>query len=235
VSQKAVKGQAIADHLSNLPLPRFSPADDEFPDEELRNLSIIDASPSWLLYFDGALNSKGRGIGAVLLSPEGGTIPLAHQLTFPATNNVAEYEALLSGLKMALILKVKDLRIIGDSQLVLRQVLSKYRIRDPRLKLYRKLVKAIIKEFRKLTYVHTPRSQNILADSLASLASSLDIPLDQSDETIVVRRMDFPSFHDPWFERFLKEQSTEPKGEEEEVMEEELVALEEDLEPFDDG
>src|SRR5262249_2341334 len=212
--------------------------DDEFPDEELRNLSIVDTSPLWLLYFDGALNSKGRGIGAVLLSPEGVTIPRAHQLTFPATNNVAEYEALLSGLKRALMLKVKDLRIIGDSQLVLRQVLSKYRTRDPRFKLYRKLVKAVVKEFRKLTYVHTPRTQNVLADSLASLASSLDIPLDQSDETIVVRRMDFPSFHDPWFEHFLREQIAEPKKkaeEEEEAVEEEVVVLEEDLEPFDDG
>src|SRR5262249_49289536 len=204
--------------------------------EELRKLSIVDTSPSWLLYLDGDLNSKGKGIGAVLLSLERVTIPLAHQLAFSATNNVAKYEALLSGLRLALMLKVKDLRIIGDSQLVLRQVLSKYRTRDPRLKLYRKLVKAVVKEFRKLTYVHTPRSQNILADSLASLASSLDIPLDQSDQTIVVRRMDFPSFHDPWFEHFLREQSAEQKrGEEEEGAEEELVALEEDLEPFDDG
>src|SRR5262249_48608166 len=88
------------------------------------------------------------------------------------------------------------------------------------------------KQFRKLTYVHTPRSQNVLADSLASLASSLAIPLDRSDETIVVRRMEFPSLQDPWFERFTREQSAEH---EEEVVEEEVVALEEDAEPFDDG
>src|SRR5262249_40882253 len=205
--------------------------------EELRKLSIVDTSPSWLLYLDGDLNSKGKGIGAVLLSLERVTIPLAHQLAFSATNNVAKYEALLSGLRLALILKVKDLRIIGDSQLVLRQVLSKYRSRDPKLKLYCKLVKAVVKQFRKLTYVHTPRSQNVLADSLASLASSLDIPLDQSDETIVVRRMEFPSLHDPWFERFTRMQSAEPKKEEKEVVEEEeeVVVLEEDHEPFDDG
>src|SRR5262249_38728124 len=86
-------------------------------------------------------------------------------------------------------------------------------------------------------YVHTPRYQNVLADSLASLDSSLDIPLDQSDETIVVRRMDFPSLYDPWFERFIRTQSAESKKKEEEEEleeEEEVVVLEEDLEPFDD-
>src|SRR5262249_18691803 len=86
VNQKAVKGQAIAEHLAHLPLPRFSPANAKFPDEELRTLSLRDTTPTWLLYFDGALNSKGRGIGAVLLSPEGVIIPHAYQLSFRATN-----------------------------------------------------------------------------------------------------------------------------------------------------
>ena len=58
----------------------------------------------WSLYFDGAMNTKGRGIEAVLLSPEGVTIPRACQLTLPATNNIVEYEALLAGLKHAHIL-----------------------------------------------------------------------------------------------------------------------------------
>ena len=67
------------------------------------------------LYFDGAMNMKGRGIGAVLLSPEGMTIPRACQHAFPATNNVAEYEALLAGLKHAYILGVVRLKVMGDS------------------------------------------------------------------------------------------------------------------------
>ena len=69
----------------------------------------------WSLYFDRAMNMKGRGIGLVLLSPEGVTIPQACQLTFSATNNVAEYEALLEGLKHAHILGVVCLKVIGDS------------------------------------------------------------------------------------------------------------------------
>ena len=58
---------------------------------------------------------KGRGIGVVLLSPEGVAIPQACQLTFPATNNIAEYEALLVRLKHAQILNVIRLKVMGDS------------------------------------------------------------------------------------------------------------------------
>ena len=58
---------------------------------------------------------KGRGIGPVLLSLEGVAIPQACQLTFPTTNNVAEYEALLARLKHAHILGVIRLKVMGDS------------------------------------------------------------------------------------------------------------------------
>src|SRR5262249_4813247 len=105
VNQKAVKGQAIVEHLAHLPLPRFSPTNADFPDEEL--LALVDTTPSWILHFDGALNSKGGGIGIVLQSPDGVTLPYAFQLSFSATNNVAEYEALLVGLRLALTLEVR--------------------------------------------------------------------------------------------------------------------------------
>ena len=58
---------------------------------------------------------KDRGIGVVLLSPEGVAIPQACQLAFPATNNVTEYEALLAGLKYAHILGIVCLKVIDDS------------------------------------------------------------------------------------------------------------------------
>ena len=70
----------------------------------------------WSLYFDGAMNMKDRGIGVVLISPEGVAIPQACQRTFSATNNVAEYEALLAGLKHAHILSVVRLKVMSDSK-----------------------------------------------------------------------------------------------------------------------
>ena len=63
---------------------------------------------------------KGRRIGTVLLSLEGVKIPQACQLAFPATNNVAEYEALLAGLKHAHILGIVHLKVMGDSQVIPR-------------------------------------------------------------------------------------------------------------------
>ena len=80
----------------------------------------------WSLDFDGAMNIRRKGIGAVLLSPEGVTIPRTCQLTFFAINNIVEYEALLMGLKYAHILDVTHLKVMGDSHVILRQVLKKY-------------------------------------------------------------------------------------------------------------
>ena len=112
----------------------------------------------WSLYFDGTMNMKGRGIGTVLLSPEGVTIPRACQLTFPATNNIAEYEALFVGLKHAHILSITHLKVMGDSQVILRQVLKKYQMRDPKLIPYQQLVNKMTKKFHRLILVHVPRS-----------------------------------------------------------------------------
>ncbi|MQL97690.1 hypothetical protein Taro_030386 [Colocasia esculenta] len=79
------------------------------------------------------------------------------------------------------------------------EVLSTYRTRDPKLKPYQDLVTLLARQFRKLIYIHTPRSQNILADTLALLASSLSFPLSRRTETIIVQRLDVPSTQDPWF------------------------------------
>ena len=99
---------------------------------------------------------KGIGIGAVLLSPKVMTFLRTCQLAFSTTNNIIEYEALLMGLKYTYILDVIRLKVIGDSQVVLRQVLRKYRMCDPKLIPYQKLVDRMIKKFCKIIFVHVP-------------------------------------------------------------------------------
>ena len=81
MTQKVIKGYAIAEHLAHLPLPVFDEINSEFPDEDL--MTIQDPRDLvWSLYFDGAMNMKGRGIGVVLLSPEGVAIlKLANSLS----------------------------------------------------------------------------------------------------------------------------------------------------------
>ena len=85
-------------------------------------------------------------------------MPQTCQLAFPNTNNVAEYEALLAGLKHAHILGVVRLKVMGDSQVILKQVLRKYRTRDPKLILYQKLLDKMTKKFYKIIFVHVPQS-----------------------------------------------------------------------------
>ena len=72
-------------------------------------------------------------------------------------------------------------------------------MRDPKLIPYQRLVDKMTKKFRRIVFVHVPRSQNILADSLASLSSSYSFPLHQEQETITLQRLHVPTTKDPWF------------------------------------
>lgn len=76
----------------------------------------------WTLRFDGSKLKQGVGAGFELINPKGKTFFAAHRLQFHCTNNVAEYEALIHGLLMALKKKVKILQVFGDSELVVKQV-----------------------------------------------------------------------------------------------------------------
>ena len=76
------------------------------------------------LYFDGAANQLGFGIGILLISPQGDHIPISVQLTFSdhhrLTNNIVEYEACITGLETTLDLGVRQLEIHRDSNLVIQ-------------------------------------------------------------------------------------------------------------------
>jgi len=79
------------------------------------------AEGSWRLFVDGASNSKGAGVGIVLVTPEGTILKQGIRLGFKASNNEAEYEALIAGLQKAQTLGAKQLQVFGDSQLVSNQ------------------------------------------------------------------------------------------------------------------
>uniref|UniRef100_A0A2N9HT99 Uncharacterized protein n=1 Tax=Fagus sylvatica TaxID=28930 RepID=A0A2N9HT99_FAGSY len=87
---------------------------------------VIGDSSEWKLFVDGASNMKGAGAGAVLVSPEGLILEQAVRLGFLASNNEAEYEALLIGLRSALRLGADRLQVFCDSQLVVEQVRREY-------------------------------------------------------------------------------------------------------------
>ena len=74
------------------------------------------------MYFDGALNLNGTGAGILFISPRGEQLKYVLQLLFKATNNTAEYEALIHGLRIAASLSIKRLLAYGDSKVVIQQV-----------------------------------------------------------------------------------------------------------------
>ena len=122
MTQKLIKGRIIADHLASLPVSKDRSIDDDFPDEQFVSMTSI---LEWQLYFDGAANQSGFGIGILLISPQGDHIPRSVQLVFSdhhrLTNNIVEYEACITSLETALDLGIRPLEIHEDSNLVIQQ------------------------------------------------------------------------------------------------------------------
>ena len=79
------------------------------------------------------------------------------QLKFPATNNEAEYEGILTGLRLEKALGAKNLLIQSDSKLVIRQIKEEYEANEERMQKYLKLIKHLAQEFDKLEFVRIPR------------------------------------------------------------------------------
>ena len=76
----------------------------------------------WTLHFDGSKTKEGTGVGYMLIDPKKNKTLIACRLEFKCTNDIAEYEALIQGLKKAIDLSVKDLKVYGDSEIITKQV-----------------------------------------------------------------------------------------------------------------
>ncbi|KAI5311614.1 hypothetical protein L3X38_040787 [Prunus dulcis] len=90
----------------------------------------------WQLRVDGVSNQKGAGAGLVITTLDETLLEQAITLGFPASNNEAEYEALLSSLSLAKVLAIKKLAIYSDSQLITNQASGEYMVKHPRMILY---------------------------------------------------------------------------------------------------
>ena len=89
---------------------------------------------------DGSSTKNAGKIGIILKSPEGDIIKQAIRLQYSTTNNEAEYEALLTGLKMAKILGAAELDVLSDSQLVVGQMNGDYKAKEKRMQQYLNLI-----------------------------------------------------------------------------------------------
>jgi ribonuclease HI len=127
----------------------------------------------WTLYFDGSKSQEGSGAGCILINPKGKRHFLSCRLEFECTNNTVEYEVLVQGLKKAIDLNIKELKVFIDSEIIVRQVRNTIHCNSPRLKNYQQEVHRIIDHFEAFNITAIPRTMNILVDSLATVVSRL--------------------------------------------------------------
>ena len=101
--EKTIKGSVVSNFYTENPIEGEDGKED-FPDEDILDIELR----TWKMYFDGAANQYGNGIGILLITPKGFHIPLAIKLNFEATNNIAEYEACIARIESLRELRVKD-------------------------------------------------------------------------------------------------------------------------------
>jgi ribonuclease HI len=154
---KAIKSQIMADFVAEW-------MDTQLPPPQIQ-------AECWTLYFDGSMMKTGAGAGLHFVSPLKEHMRYAVHLHFPASNNMAEYETLLCGLKIAIETGLKRLDVRGDSQLVIDQVMKNASCHDDKMEAYCKAVRALKDKFYGIELNHVPRRYNEEADELTKIAS----------------------------------------------------------------
>ena len=131
----------------------------------------------WQMYFDGSSSKEGAGVGVVLVSPGGQNVCLMYKLEFQTTSNVAEYKALVLGLRAAKDMGSQQLAVFGGSEQVVQQVRSIYHVKKQLLKVYKNKVWDLIDHFfTTFNISFIPRDHNQTADSLALAATFFKVP-----------------------------------------------------------
>jgi ribonuclease HI len=124
------------------------------------------------LQFDGGSrgNPGPAGIGIVISAADGTSLVTLGRFIGRATNNVAEYRALITAMQEAQKLGAKNILIRGDSELVIKQMRGEYRVKNPDLKVLYAEAQALLSEFPQANIEHNLRHKNETADKLANLA-----------------------------------------------------------------
>ncbi|XP_070052630.1 uncharacterized protein [Nicotiana tomentosiformis] len=179
VKEKEVKRKALADHLAENSLyGEYEPLKTYFPDDEVSFVveEITEAYDGWKMFFDLVANFKGVGIGAVLASETSQHYLVSAKLRFSCTNNMVEYEACILGLRLSIDMNVQELLVIGDSDLLVNQVLGEWSTKNTKVLSYLHCVEELIKRFTKIEFKHVPGIQNEFVDALATLSSMIQHP-----------------------------------------------------------
>ncbi|XP_075666802.1 uncharacterized protein LOC142636447 [Castanea sativa] len=152
-----VKGQVLADFIV------------EFSTKSTDIVCPVEVRP-WKLFVDGTSNTAGAGARIVVITPEGLKLEHSFRLGFRASNNEAEYEALLARLRVVMDLGAKEVEVYSDYLLVVNQMQGN-EAKHSRMMEYLRLVKQTMCSFSNAKVERVARGQNRHADSLATLAS----------------------------------------------------------------
>jgi ribonuclease HI len=124
------------------------------------------------MYFDRSKRIQGAGVGVVLISPQGDKLKYVLRMSFSqASNNEAKYEVLLHGMKMAKACGATRLKIFGDSNIVVQQVMNKCDAISDNMTTYRNLYYYLEGIFDGCKVSHVSRASNKEADNLANIGS----------------------------------------------------------------
>ncbi|KAK2991305.1 hypothetical protein RJ640_024570 [Escallonia rubra] len=157
----SVKGQALADFVVEC----------TFPIEDEEPLLVQPELFAWTLFIDGSSNTHGSGAGLILNGPEGLIIEYALHFDFQASNNEAEYEALIAGMHLAHAMRAASLHAFSDSALVVKQMSGEYEAKDPKMVTYLSKAKEVARTFTLFKITQIRREDNTSADALSRLAS----------------------------------------------------------------
>jgi ribonuclease HI len=190
--RKAIKSQVLADFLA------------EWTNTQLSTAPI--QPELWTIYFDGSLMKTEAGAGLLFISPLGEHVRYMPRLHFPASNNMAKYEALVNGMRIAVELGVRRLDARGDSQLVIDQVMENSHCRDRKMEAYCDEVRRLEDKFYGLELNHVARRYNETVDELAKIASGqTPVPPDVFSKDIYQPSVQVDDAPEP------KEASAQPK------------------------
>ncbi|GAV81703.1 RVT_3 domain-containing protein [Cephalotus follicularis] len=162
-TRPAIKSQVLADFVG-----------DNTPTECLEEDSSENEKGLWKLSVDGLSCVSISGAGLVLTSPDGWTLEYALRFGFKATNNEAEWEALIAGLTIAKHLEVQKIEASNDSQLVVGLV-REYEAREDSMVKYLAHVQSLKSAFQVFRVVKVPRAENARVDQLSKLARTEEL------------------------------------------------------------
>ncbi|GAV77975.1 RVT_3 domain-containing protein [Cephalotus follicularis] len=178
-ARPVIKSQVLADFIGNNTLTECM---EEDPSENERGL--------WKLSVDGSSCISRSGACLVLTSSDGWTLEYALRFGFKATNNEAEWEALIVGLTFAKHLEVQKIEASSDSQLVVGLVSGEYEAREISISKYSAHVKSLKSAFQEFKVLKVPRAENVRADQLLKLATAVEL---EKNRTVLVDYLDIPT------------------------------------------